>query len=100
MAISNLTQAQMWVEELKDSRENMRSMLLRRANLMKDYSEKLTKIADDLLVDSTSTTVANRATWAINEIENAMRNFDYNLLASGVARIAVAETVVKQNEKK
>jgi len=61
--------------------------LKRRANDARELADKLDKYAS-ALEDDREVSLTDRYCWAINEIENFMRNLDFNHLAKHAAELA------------
>lgn len=68
--------------------------LKRVASLLQDYSQKMLRYAAQVQAQPDMTLPVSRAdrmTWAINDVENCMRNFNLSNLARRVADLTVAE---------
>lgn len=66
--------------------ENAINAILLRATRARELAEKLERYAAQL-VDDREVPLNERYTWAINEIENYIRNINFSKLARHTARI-------------
>ena len=78
-------------------KEQVVSELKRLARLMDETAGDLRKRADEILSEREDETVNNvhLVTWAINDVENMMRNLNFNHLSFKLARLVEAETRLK-----
>jgi len=88
---------QMCEQQVNYQKEQVVSELKRLARLMDETAGDLRKRADEILSEREDETVNNvhLVTWAINDVENMMRNLNFNHLSFKLARLVEAETRLK-----
>ena len=84
--------AQWAAQESADALKDVQKALVSRANQMADMAEKLKRRASEIGEPcSLGTTASDRAGWAVNEIENLLRNLNFAEMTRLIANLSLAQ---------